>query len=147
MDLYRSALSLVIHKKGSVGEADVDDVISRYRRKRSIVIDKPSYLLALEAALAHYSEQKVCLFVCNEGVCAEKAFVGDAGPSLANLSEQLQCTVEETGCHWQCEGAPVLTLKVDGELISFSHCVSEESLSEALGQIRARLSALTELGS
>lgn len=138
MDLYRSALSLTIHKLGFVEEADVDDVISRYRKKHSIVIDKDSYLHALEAALAHYNARPAYLFVCNEGACAQKAFLGADGPWSASLREKLPCPVEETGCHWKCEMAPVLTLKLGSQQINYPDCSSAETLDKAISDILNR---------
>lgn len=139
MDLFRSALSLAIHKQGDVAEADVDDVIERYKKRRAVEIDKRHYLEALDLALKHYEAQKSCLFVCNEGACAEKAFVGAAGPSLLELASQMPCSVEETGCHWKCELAPVLTLKSGQGQTVFASCDSDESLKSAVEKTLAIL--------
>jgi hypothetical protein len=136
MDLFKSALSLVIHKEGDVVEADVDDLISRYKKKRAVDIDKPSYMTALDQALKHYDSRKLCMFVCNEAACAEKAFVGAAGPSMSELESLMPCAVEETGCHWKCELAPVLTLKQGDTQTVFANCSSDQSLHSILQRTR-----------
>ena len=112
MDIFRSALSLVIYKNGSVTEADVDDLIDRYRKKQSIVIEKDSFLQTLRTATEHYEGQTRCLFVCAEGPCLQKQFMEPCEAAVQELSKELGCDVEVTGCHWQCELAPVSTLKV-----------------------------------
>ena len=137
MDLFRSALSLAIHKSGDVTDADVDDLISRYKKRRSIDVDKASYLVALDQALKHYHAQRLCMFVCNEATCAEKRFVGGAGPSFLELQQLLPCDVEETGCHWKCESAPVLTLKVGDDQVVFANCDSDDTLRSVIEQASA----------
>lgn len=139
VDLYKSALSLLIHKQGCVSDGDVDDLLERYKKKRSIVIAKGDYLQALSEAKQHYFGTTVCLFVCSEGACAERAYIGAEGPSPALMQEKLGCPVEMTGCHWQCELAPVVTLKIDSRQVCYADCSSAQSVDGLLLAVQAEL--------
>lgn len=140
MDMFSAALSLVIHKKGSVTESDVDDLLDRYRTKQLIIIDKHLFLQALSKALQHFAERTRCLFVCTEISCRKKAYLNFDDASLQALSVTLGCQVEATGYHWICDDAPVLTLKIEQKLASFADCSSEEALQEASASIKSLLS-------
>jgi hypothetical protein len=128
MDLTRAALSLVIHKQGAVTEIDVDDLLDRYKRKQGIAIDKADFLQALSHALQHYESRTKCLFVCTEGPCQKATFIHTDPTSLQKLSRELGCEVEDTGCHWQCEVAPVLTFKTETTVRRFGSCASEQAV-------------------
>lgn len=131
MDLFSAALSLVIHKQGSVTESDVDDLLERYRTKQSIVVDKEHFQQELSIAQEHYKNRTRCLFVCTELSCRNKTILNLDDNSLQKLSIKLGCDVEATGCHWVCEAAPVLTLKLGSELKTFQNCASQEALHSA----------------
>ena len=74
MDMFSAALSLVIHKQGSVTQSDVDDLLARYKTKQGIIVDKQLFLQALSKALQHYTCRTRCLFVCTEISCLNKTF-------------------------------------------------------------------------
>ena len=139
MDVFRSALSLVIHKNGHVSGEDVDDLIDRYRVKKGITLDKDKYWQAVRAATEHYQRQQYCLFVCTDSRCLAKTFLNPSNSSMQALSHELNCPVEVTGCHWQCDDAPVLTLKVGSQSYSFPDCSSAESWQSARESILRHL--------
>ncbi len=139
MDLFSAALSLVIHKKGSVTESDVDDLLDRYKTKQQVVVDRALFLKELSNAVLHYQARTRCLFVCTEISCRNKSFLDLDNSSLQLLSINLGCDVEATGCHWVCEAAPVLTLKVGSELRAFPNCASREALRSATETIKQLL--------
>lgn len=112
MDIYQAALSLVIHKNGAVTEADADDLLDRYKRKSGLIVNKAEFMQSLHEATQHYSAQAKCLFVCTEIHCAGKTIIPLDPESLSALGASLDCAVEPTGCHWQCEFAPVFTIKL-----------------------------------
>jgi len=139
MDVFRSALSLVIHKNGSVTSADVDDLIERYRVKKGITLDKEKYWQAVRTATEHYQRQEYCLFVCTDSRCLAKTFLNPSNSSLQAVSRELNCPVEVTGCHWQCDDAPVLTLKVGASSYPLTNCSNEEAWRAARASIRRYL--------
>ncbi len=140
MDVFRSALSLVIHKNGKVIAEDVDDLVDRYRVKKGISLDKVRYWQAVKAATENYQRQDNCLFVCTDSRCLAKTFLSPSNASLKELSRDLDCPVEATGCHWQCDDAPVLTLKIGDRRYSIPDCSSAEALQSARASIRRQLS-------
>lgn len=133
--MFRSALSLTIHKEGTVDEADVDDLIDRYKRRKGIIIDKPAYMQAVAAAVIHYHSRQKCLMVCTDTPCLEKTFLNTGETSAEKLSKQIACPVETTGCHWECEQAPVLTLKNGTDITRFYKCSSERFFSDAWSKL------------
>ena len=135
MDVFRSALSLVIHKNGSVTAKDVDDLIERYRVKKGITLDKNRYWQAVRTATEHYQRQEYCLFVCTDSRCLAKTYINPSNASMQALSRELDCPVEVTGCHWQCDDAPVVTLKVGKKSYPITNCDSEETWSVARASI------------
>ncbi|MBY0552212.1 MAG: hypothetical protein K2W95_33340 [Candidatus Obscuribacterales bacterium] len=40
IDIYQSALSLVIHQNGAASEEDADDLLDRYKRKSGLIVNK-----------------------------------------------------------------------------------------------------------
>ncbi|MBY0548594.1 MAG: hypothetical protein K2W95_15090 [Candidatus Obscuribacterales bacterium] len=125
MDVFRSALSLVIHKNGNVEERDVTDLLGFYAESKGITICKEAYQRALNEALRQYHDAERKLYVCTDKPCIRSSYLNPAGASLQELSERLGCAVESTGCHWQCENAPVVTLKHQQNKTTYLHCVSE----------------------
>lgn len=123
MDTFRSALSLVIHKKGRVHKSDVDSLLSRYLG-RGVHVDPSEYIQAIRTATKHYWGNTTCLFICTDGPCQKQAVIENSKESLEKLSEELGCPVELTGCHWQCDHASVITLKNDSKCTSFLNCSS-----------------------
>jgi hypothetical protein len=125
MNYFQAALSLVIHKTGSVSDWDVDDLIERYRIKQATTVNKRLFLQVLSEATQHYEDKVRCLFICAEGACSQKSLVATTEDSLHRLSEKLGCDVETTGCHWRCQDAPVMMLKTGQATIRFDFCGSE----------------------
>src|SRR4029450_5228504 len=140
MAVFRSALSLVIHKNGNVDREDVDDLIDRYRVKKGITLDKDKYWQAVRAATEHYQRQQYCLFVCTDSRCLAKSSINPSNSSMQALSRELNCPVEVTGCHWQCDDAPVLTLKVGSNSYAIANCSSDETWKAARASIVRYLS-------
>jgi len=140
MDLFSAALSLVIHKQGSVTESDVDDLLERYRTKQKIIVDQEIFRQELSNALQHYQDRTRCLFVCTEISCRNKTFLDLDDEKLQLLSINLGCDVEATGCHWVCESAPVLTFKLGSELTTFSNCASQGALRSVAETIKQLVS-------
>ncbi len=124
MDLFRSALSLVIHKNGHVSDADIEDLLNFYRHKKGIYIETERYRSTVEAAIKHYQKNINCLFICTDGPCLDKTFLTLSQISLQALRRELNCPVESSGCHWQCERAPSVTLKAGEESRSFPNCTA-----------------------
>jgi hypothetical protein len=139
MDLFKSALSLVIHKNGCVDAADVDDLLNFYREKKGISIDHKAYWRTVDSARHHYSKEQNKLFVCTDKPCLKNSFVNPSGRSLDALAGDLGCDVEATGCQWKCEDAPVLTLKIASEQYTFSRCSTVYLWSGAQSSICAIL--------
>lgn len=129
MDLYRSALSLVIHKSGDVHEHDVKDLLSFYRENKGISIDEQAYERALASALEHYRREDR-LYVCTDRPCLRESLINPSGKGLAELSSKWQIDVEATGCHWLCADAPVISLKHAEGQQTFTYCNSTVRLSE-----------------
>jgi len=127
MDLLRSALALVIHKNGDVSDSDIDDLLNFYSAKKGISIDRDRYGAVVRAASDRYHQQETSLFICTDSPCLKRTFISPSDPSIETLSKELGCRVEVTGCHWQCEEAPVVTLKTGPESKSFVQCSSSES--------------------
>jgi hypothetical protein len=137
MDINRSAFSLVIHKNGNVTQSDIDDLLTRYRIHKGLFIDPKDYVEAIRLATERYQQNDNCLFVCTGGSCQKNAALDHSEKGIAKLGEELNCPVELTGCHWQCEHAPVVTLKTADHGQSFTHCSSHVSMELALKSIRA----------
>lgn len=126
MDLFRSALSLVIHKNGAVSSNDIHDLLSYYESKKGIKIDEERYKQAVESALLKYKEHELALFICTDKPCLKKISIVPSEENATALSESLGCPVEITGCHWQCRQAPVVTLKSGNCSESVVECLSQE---------------------
>lgn len=127
MDISRSALSLVIHKDGNVCAGDIDYVIDFYRVKKGITLDKDKYREAVEVSSVRYKNLAKGLFICTDKPCLRKSFINPSDKSLELLSKEIDCPIEITGCHWQCEQAPVATLKIGTISKSFLRCSSSDS--------------------
>lgn len=139
MDIYQAALSLVIHKDGAATETDVDDLLDRYERKSGLLINKAEFMQSLHEATQHYSAQSKCLFVCTEIHCAGKTIIPLDPESLGALGASLDCAVEATGCHWQCEFAPVFTIKLSAESWLFGSNLSLRDASDLKQVVSGRL--------
>lgn len=139
MDIHRSALSMVIHKQGDVTEWDVTDLIQRYQAKKGITLDKERYWQAVRVATEQYKSNVPCLYMCTDSRCLTKAYLSPTGASLEQLSAELGCRVEPTGCQWQCEEAPMLTMKTASGAESLFRINSAESWQAAQVVIRNKL--------
>ncbi|MBY0552213.1 MAG: hypothetical protein K2W95_33345 [Candidatus Obscuribacterales bacterium] len=68
---------------------------------------------SLHEAGEHYSAQAKCRLVCTEIHCAGKTIIPlDPESPSAHSVRRWDSAVEPTGCHWQCELAPVFTIKL-----------------------------------
>lgn len=139
MDVFKSALSMVIHKNGRVEATDVDDLLNFYREKKGVAIDNQAYWRNIDSARHHYSKEQNKLFVCTDKPCLKNSFINPSGRGLEALAESLGCAVEATGCHWKCEEAPVLTLKIANEQYTFASCSTSEEWSLTQNSICAIL--------
>ena len=126
MDVFRSALSLVIHKHGNVDDADIDDLLDFYRSKKGINIDRSFFTAKVDAALSHYESKDRCLFVCSDGPCLERTSLNLSRSGIHSLQSSLDCEVELTGCHWLCDQAPSVTWKTGSRSESFVRCHEED---------------------
>jgi hypothetical protein len=142
MDMARSALSLVIRKNGAVSDSDIDYVISFYREKKGITLDQSKYRQAVQVASDKYERLAKGLFVCTDKPCLRKSFVNPSDESIELLSKDIECPIEITGCHWQCEQAPVVTLKVGTASQSLVRCTSDSW--ESIRRLIAELSSKAE---
>ena len=113
MKVFESALSLVIYKNGDVQEQDIDDLLIRYRIKKGIIIEKETYRQAVEAATQYFNRHDECLFVCTAAPCLKQSYLHPSNDSMQKVSQELGCEVAVTGCHYQCESGPTMTLKLD----------------------------------
>jgi hypothetical protein len=138
-DCFNAAFSLVIYKEGSVTDWDVDDLLERYLKKQKIVVDKTLFLQELSKAAKHYKSSIRSLFVCSEISCRKKSYLGLEEASLKLLAQNLLCEVETTGCHWICESAPVLKLKIGQSIETYINCSTEKSVSNAISEMKNRL--------
>jgi hypothetical protein len=132
MDVFRSALSLVIHKEGNVTETDIDELIARYIAKKGITLDKERYTQAVQSAIDHYQNQEQCLFICTESRCLKNIYLAPSQQNAELIGRMLGCDVVMTGCHYKCELAPVMTLKMQDQCVTLPDCSSEEAWNEAL---------------
>lgn len=139
MDVWRSALAMVIYRNGQVEESDVDGLIERYREKKGIHLDRDIYMQALASATRHYQKSENRLFVCTDIRCLDRSWLCPSRPNLAALESELGCPVEPTGCHWVCEEAPVVTLKRGIQAYRFADCSSKERWDEVRSQLRSLL--------
>lgn len=139
MDIERSALSLMIHKEGHVTEADVSFLIDWYRENRNITIERDVYGEALERVRRFYSEQPVRLMVCTDGPCEKQSCLNTQEGDLSELSEFLGCPVLPTGCHWECEDAAILTLKLGDSHHRFRRLNSWSELQNVLATIKSEI--------
>ena len=135
MNVFSSALSLVIHKEGYVSDEDIADLLLRYREKKGIFIEKDVYDSAVKAALEHYHKKETNLLVCTGKSCLEKSFLHPSRKSLDKLEQMLGCAVETTGCQYRCEAAPIVSLKTECGLTAFENCSDESNWNQALNKI------------
>ncbi|MGD9679694.1 MAG: (2Fe-2S) ferredoxin domain-containing protein [Candidatus Obscuribacterales bacterium] len=135
MDVWRSALAMVIYRNGQVEESDVDGLIERYREKKGIYLDRDIYLQAVASATRHYQKSESRLFVCTDSRCLDRSWLCPSRPNLTALERQLDCPVEATGCHWVCEEAPVVTLKKGSSAYRFEDCSSQERWDEVKSEL------------
>lgn len=140
MNVSRSALSLVIHKSGNVSSLDIDELLEHYRSRKGINIDREIYREAVKRASDHYNNHVISLFICTDRPCLKGTFVNPSEKSINALAQELKCPIETTGCHWQCDMAPVVTVKKGTQSRSFLQCSS----SEEWQSIRDFLSASRE---
>jgi len=141
MDIWRSALAMVIYRNGQVLESDVDGLIERYSEKKGIHLDREIYMQAVASATRHYQKNENRLFVCTDSRCLDRSWLCPSRSNLAALESELECPVEPTGCHWICEEAPVVTLKKGACSYRFSDCSSRERWDE----VKAELAQLLEI--
>jgi hypothetical protein len=127
MDVFRSALSLVIHKNGHVLASDVRDLLNHYRANKGVTIDRARFDELIQLAQRQYMKESIKLYVCTDAPCLSKSFIHPSKLAIGQLAKELQCQVETSGCHWQCEEAPVVTLKHGQDSRSFVRCGSSES--------------------
>jgi ABC-type proline/glycine betaine transport system substrate-binding protein len=141
MNVFRSALSLVIHKEGNVSTTDIDQLIDRYKVKKGITLDKEKYTQAVDAAVERYQKPEPCLFICTESRCMKNMYIAPSQQNAEVIGRMLDCEVEMTGCHYKCELAPVLTLKKQDGCITFADCSSEMAWDDALTKCATVLSS------
>jgi hypothetical protein len=127
MDVFRSALSLVIHKNGNVLESDVRDLLNHYRGNKGISIDRARYDEFIQLAQRHYANETVKLYICTDAPCLSRTFIHPSKLAIGKLSKELNCPVETSGCHWRCEEAPVVTLKHGQTSRCFVRCDAQEN--------------------
>ena len=140
-DNFRRAFSFVLHHNGFVKEADMDELLLHFKVDKGIVINRNEFLLEVEKALDYFHSLENCLFVCTNITCSKKSYFEITETSLIELSKKLDCPVVATGCHWQCENAPVITLKNGTEKNSYVRCSSDKTWNKALDEIKKVLSA------
>jgi hypothetical protein len=146
MNVFQSALSLVIYKNGNVQELDIDDLLTRYRLKKGITIEKEIYCQAVEDATQYYKKSEQCLFVCTATPCLKRSYLHASDETMNRLSQELGCEVNVTGCHYQCENGPALTLKINNNSWSFLDISTEEKWREAGRSIQRLLAVESNTG-
>lgn len=145
MNIFRSALSLVLYKKGKVAQADIDQLLKRYRDSDRIELDAQAYRRAVDAATEHYWRKERCFFICTGRPCDEKSTLDTSDLFLTYLANKLQCPIELTGCHWRCEVAPVATLKL-GEMSHSFSIMNESSWIPTVEKVRELIDSRTSEG-
>lgn len=146
MNVFQSALSLVIYKNGNVQEQDIDDLLARYRLKKGITIEKEVYCHAVESATQYFNKNEQCLFVCTAAPCLKRSYLHASDETMKRLSQELGCEVAVTGCHYQCDNGPALTLKINNSSWSFLDISTEEKWQEASRSIQGLLTAASNNG-
>lgn len=137
----RSALSLVIYKKGRVTPEDIEKLLARHEREKRYTFDRNRYYLAVKNANAHYWSRAHCVFVCTAEPCQKRTIMDQSPDALAALSTSFGCPVELTGCHWQCDEAPAVTLKSGDTQTHFVECSSPERWEQVQSEIKQLLTA------
>jgi hypothetical protein len=136
MDILRSALSLVIHRGGKVSIRDITSLIKRYRSKRGIEIDQDEYVRAIKTSTEYYHQERARVFICTDRPCAKRSIFEISEDCLDSLSAKIGCSVITTGCHWQCDDAPVITLKVGDKTKHYLKCETQARRDQVLESIR-----------
>lgn len=124
---FRRALSFVLHNNGQILESDIDDLLEHFKVDKGIEIDKEEFLYEVKEAKQFFKNFDKCLFVCTNVTCSKLSYFESSKESFENLSKSIDCPVIPTGCHWQCENAPVVTMKKGSQLQSFVNCSNSSS--------------------
>ena len=133
---FRRALSLVLYNNGQVLDSDIDELLEHFRIDKGIEIDREEFVEEVIAASKFFQDFEECLFVCTNVTCTKSSYFEMSMEKWQNLSQLLDCPVVPTGCHWQCEKAPVVTLKTGSDIQSFVKCSTEETWKNTFDSIQ-----------
>lgn len=136
VDVFRSAFSLVIYREGNVTIDDIDRVLERYRIKRGVDVDRDAYIRAVKDSRSYYLSERQRLMICTDGACLKRCVVDLTHDYIEGLAKQVGCSVITTGCHWRCDDASVVSLKVGAKSSSYLNCDTEENYIEMLESVK-----------
>jgi Fe2+ or Zn2+ uptake regulation protein len=122
--VYRNLKALV--EEGKVLSLDM----------RGLTIDRGDYLHGVKSATNHYLSESNKVFICTDKACASRRTFEPTQDCLRSLSEAIGCHVEVTGCHWQCDHPPVMTLKYGDRSRQYLNCDTETRCAEVFDSMR-----------
>jgi hypothetical protein len=142
LNVYRAALSFVIHKQGVVADADIDQRLETLRVKKGVTLDPHIFRGFIQKGLDFYHKHYLTVLVCTDGPCLKHSDINPSERSMNQLTEEFGCAVQATGCHWHCSEGPTVTIKNGDDAETFIGCNSPLQWNEIKNKVQAlKLSA------
>jgi hypothetical protein len=135
LNVYRAALSFVIHKKGVVTDADIEQRLETLRIKKGVTLDPQIFRGFIQKGLDFYHKHYLTVLVCTDGPCLKNSDINPSERSMNQLSEEFGCPVQATGCHWHCSEGPAVTIKHGAHAETFIGCNSALQWNEIKNKV------------